>query len=209
MTTTPVLEARQLTCVRSGRTLFRELEFGLAAGEIVQVEGDNGAGKTSLLRILCGLTLPRDGGVYWLGTAIHGCRAEYHRNLLYSGHYPGIKEELTPLENLRFFHALGGHRGGSEQLEEALDTVGLYGFEDVPVRTLSAGQRRRVALARLWLADARLWILDEPFTAIDRQGIARLETRLAEHAAGGGMVILTSHQPLHLPAASVRSLHLK
>lgn len=209
MTTTAALEARQLTCVRSGRLLFRELDLAVARGEIWQVEGENGAGKTSLLRILCGLTLPREGGVYWAGTEIRACRAEYHRNLLYSGHYPGIKEELTPLENLRFFYALGGHRGGDALLEEVLDTVGLFGFEDVPVRTLSAGQRRRVGLARLWLADAPLWILDEPFTAIDRQGVARLESRLAEHAAGGGMVILTSHQPLHLPAASVRSLNLK
>ncbi len=205
----PRLEARELSCVRAGRTLFEALELCLEAGQILQIEGANGAGKTSLLRILCGLTQPQEGAVYWAGSDIRKCRSEYYQKLLYIGHSPGIKEELTALENLRFFRALGGHSGTDLTLEEALDQVGLYGYEEVPVRTLSAGQRRRVALARLWLNGDGLWVLDEPFTAIDQDGIHNLEARLADHARNGGMVALTSHQTLHLAASSVRHLNLR
>ena len=206
---TPRLAARGLTCVRAGRTLFENLDLDLAPGELLQVEGENGAGKTSLLRILCGLTQARDGVVTWDDGDIRDYRPEYHAQLLYIGHYPGIKEELTPLENLRFFRALGGHGADDSVLEAALDTGGLFGYEDVPVRTLSAGQRRRAALARLWLSTATLWILDEPFTAIDRAGVERLEARLAEHTHDGGMAVLTSHQALHLQASAIRHLSLQ
>lgn len=203
-----LLEGRGLTCVRDLRTLFRDLDLALTAGEVLQVEGANGAGKTSLLRILCGLAEPRRGAVYWRGEEIRRCRPLYHRQLLYIGHQPGVKDELTPLENLRFFRALGGHGGERAVQEEALNQVGLYGFEDTPVRTLSAGQRRRVALARLWLSTAPLWILDEPFTAIDQYGVRHLEDRLAQHAEAGGLAVIASHQPLRLPAGQVRQLRL-
>ncbi len=203
-----MLEGRALTCVRDGRTLFEDLDCRLKRGEVLRVEGANGAGKTSLLRILCGLALPRDGVVRWHGEDIHRCRWEYHRHLLYIGHYPGIKEELTALENLRFFRSLGGYAGDREAQEAALDKIGLYGYEDVPVRALSAGQRRRVALARLWLSTASLWILDEPFTAIDKEGIRHLEERLADHVKKGGMVAITSHQALGLEGCHVRRLGL-
>lgn len=203
-----MLESRDLCCVRDRRVLFEDLNLRLEPGDILQVEGPNGAGKTSLLRILCGLSQPQAGAVYWSGADIRGCRAEYHRELLYNGHSPGIKEELTALENLRFFRTLGGHVAVSSQIEEALDRMGLYGYEDVEVRALSAGQRRRVGLARLWLSTARLWVLDEPFTAIDREGIRNLENRLAEHAEGGGMAVLTTHQALHRGKIPIRHLRL-
>ncbi len=202
------LEGRGLGCARDGRTLFRDLDLSLAGGEVLQVEGANGAGKTTLLKVLCGLVQPQAGEVHWRGEDIVRCRSGYHAELLYIGHSPGIKDELTAVENLRFFRSLGDHAAVDEALEEALEAVSLFGYEDVPVRALSAGQRRRVALSRLWLSEAPLWVLDEPFTAIDRRGVTNLEARLAAHAAAGGLALLTSHQPLHLEAVDVRRLGL-
>lgn len=203
------IEAEGLSCVRDARTLFKQLSFELSAGEIIQIEGDNGSGKTSLLRILCGLALPSEGTVRWNQANIRRCRIEYNASLIYIGHQPGLKEELTALENLRFYSALAGHTNTRSELEHALDQVGLYGFEDVPVRSLSAGQRRRVALARLWLNNSPFWILDEPFTALDRGGIENLESRISEHIRSGGMAILTSHQTLDLPNTELRSIQLQ
>ena len=203
-----MLEGRALACVRDGRTLFENLDCRVKRGEVLRLEGANGAGKTSLLRILCGLALPRRGVVRWNGEDIRHRRGEYHEQLLYIGHCPGIKEELTPLENLRFLRSLGGHAGDREVQEAALHIIGLCGYEDVPVRVLSAGQRRRVALARLWLSGASLWILDEPFTAIDREGIRHLEARLADHVKRGGMLVITSHQSSRLEGCHVRRLGL-
>ncbi len=204
-----MLVGEGLTCVRDGRTLFARLNLSLEPGDVLQVQGLNGAGKTSLLRILCGLTLPREGTVYWGGNDIRQDRTEYHRELLYIGHNPGIKQELTALENLHFFRCLGGHTSDTTQLSEALDQVGLFGYEQTLVRNLSAGQRRRVALARLWLTSAPMWILDEPFTAIDRKGIHNLENRIAAHANDDGIVILTTHQPLDLAGCRLRHLDLQ
>lgn len=192
------LVTRELGCVRGYRRLFEHLELHLHPGEILLVEGQNGAGKTSLLRLLCGLALPTEGEVYWQGEPLLQCRAEFHQALLYLGHQPGVKLELSPRENLRFLASLQGLQPDPDDLDEILDTVGLYGFETIPARALSAGQRRRIALARLWFAKQTLWILDEPFTAIDRTGVGRLETRLMAHAAQGGMAVLTSHQALSL-----------
>ncbi len=202
------LSAEGLSCIRDGRALFRRLSLAVAPGEVVQVRGDNGAGKTSLLRILCGLTQPQEGTVFWRGQDIRRCRLDYHGALLYIGHAPALKEELSPLENLTFYRALGDHVGSPTELEQALDAMGLYGFEEVAVRTLSAGQRRRAALARLWLSPAPLWVLDEPFTALDAKGIRNLEARLTAHADGGGSILLTSHQPVHLDGRVVRHLEL-
>ncbi|EHI8787379.1 cytochrome c biogenesis heme-transporting ATPase CcmA [Salmonella enterica] len=186
-----MLEARDLYCERDERTLFRGLSFTVEAGEWVQVTGGNGAGKTTLLRLLTGLARPDGGEVYWQGEPLRRVRDSFHRSLLWIGHQPGIKTRLTARENLHFFHP-----GDGARLPEALAQAGLAGFEDVPVAQLSAGQQRRVALARLWLTRAALWVLDEPFTAIDVNGVARLTRRMAAHTAQGGMVILTTHQPL-------------
>ncbi|WP_119002579.1 cytochrome c biogenesis heme-transporting ATPase CcmA [Salmonella enterica] len=224
-----MLEARDLYCERDERTLFRGLSFTVDAGEWVQVTGGNGAGKTTLLRLLTGLARPDggevywqgepgkttllrlltglarpDGGeVYWQGEPLRRVRDSFHRSLLWIGHQPGIKSRLTARENLHFFHP-----GDGARLPEALAQAGLAGFEDVPVARLSAGQQRRVALARLWLTRAALWVLDEPFTAIDVNGVARLTRRMAAHTAQGGMVILTTHQPLPGAADTVRRLVL-
>jgi heme exporter protein A len=198
------LRVEELCCIRDQRVLFKNLNFQLHSGECLQVEGLNGTGKTSLLRILCGLLSPQAGQIYWQDEAIHDNRPHYHSDLLYIGHTPGLKDELSPLQNLAFYTALNRY---SQRFNTALEQVGLFGYEDVPVRSLSAGQKRRVALARLWLSDAPLWILDEPLTAIDSDGVTHLEARLTQHCAQGGCIALTSHQTLNLPG--LRQLRLQ
>ncbi|ECG8258426.1 cytochrome c biogenesis heme-transporting ATPase CcmA [Salmonella bongori] len=199
-----MLEARELHCERDERTLFCGLSFTVGAGEWVQITGGNGAGKTTLLRLLAGLARPDSGGVYWQGDPLHRVRDSYHQNLLWIGHQPGIKTRLSALENLRFYH----HDGNTAQCLEALAQAGLAGYEDIPVNQLSAGQQRRVALARLWLTRASLWILDEPFTAIDVNGVERLTRRMAQHVGQGGSVMLTTHQPLNAAADKIRRIAL-
>ncbi len=198
-----MLEAHNLSCIRDDHALFAHLSLTLSAGELLQVEGANGAGKTSLLRILAGLSQPERGQVCWQGQPIGRCRDRYQSSLLYLGHKPGIKAGLTPLENLAFLHQVP-----EAALWQALACVGLAGYEDLPAGQLSAGQQRRVALARLWLSRASLWILDEPFTALDQAGSTALLARLCAHAEGGGLLLLTSHQPLDLPAKRLRRLAL-
>ena len=199
-----MLEVRELLCERDERTLFSGLSFTLNAGEWVQITGSNGAGKTTLLRLLTGLSRPDAGEVLWQGQPLHQVRDSYHQNLLWIGHQPGIKTRLTALENLHFYH----RDGDTAQCLEALAQAGLAGFEDIPVNQLSAGQQRRVALARLWLTRATLWILDEPFTAIDVNGVDRLTQRMALHTEQGGIVILTTHQPLNVAESKIRRISL-
>ena len=199
-----MLEARELLCERDERTLFSGLSFTLNAGEWVQITGSNGAGKTTLLRLLTGLSRPDAGEVLWQGQPLHQVRDSYHQNLLWIGHQPGIKTRLTALENLHFYH----RDGDTAQCLEALAQAGLAGFEDIPVNQLSAGQQRRVALARLWLTRATLWILDEPFTAIDVNGVDRLTQRMAQHTEQGGIVIPTTHQPLNVAENKIRRISL-
>lgn len=190
-----MLELRKLGCERDGRQLFAGLDLQVYPGDIVQVEGPNGSGKTSLLRILTTVSRDYQGAMLWRGQSFTDGRLDYLNHLLYLGHLPGIKKALTPRENLQWFSGMNaGHN--QVQIEEALESVGLYGFENVPSYGLSAGQHRRVALARLYLTPAQVWVLDEPFTAIDKQGVANLERLLAEHALGGGSVILTTHQDM-------------
>ncbi|CNI64536.1 MULTISPECIES: cytochrome c biogenesis heme-transporting ATPase CcmA [Yersinia] len=202
-----MLEAKNLTCIRDERSLFQQLSFSVAAGEIVQVEGQNGAGKTSLLRILAGLADADVGQVNWLGENIRRDRARYHQDLLFLGHQPGIKSVLTPFENLAFYQSVF-QQVDSAAIWQALSQVGLVGYEDLPVSQLSAGQQRRVALARLWLSKAPLWILDEPLTAIDKQGVSTLLALFVAHAAKGGMVLLTTHQDLDAVGQHVRKIRL-
>ena len=180
----PLLVARSLSLLRGGRELFNDLSFAVQPGQLWQVDGPNGAGKTSLIRILCGLS--RYG---YEGTV------ERHVPLLYLGHHAAVKALLTPRENLAL-HTSGVERYSDQQIEAALSSVGLYGYEDVPSHTLSAGQHRRVNLARLFLSRSPLWLLDEPFTAIDKEGVAKLEDLLQSHVERGGSVVMTSHQVL-------------
>jgi heme exporter protein A len=203
----PLLEARDLECVRDERILFTGLSFSVTPGEVVQIEGDNGSGKTSLLRILSGLALAESGEVLWQGAPLHRVRSDYFANLAWLGHAHGVKLELNPLENLRVARALKRPRGDVD-LEEALAAVGLAGFEDVPARMLSAGQCRRVALARLLVTRAQVWILDEPFTAIDRRGVRDIEDLVTRHTAAGGVALLTTHQMARLERCKVVSIRL-
>ena len=197
--TSSFLEGIALACERDGRLLFEGLELRVQAGDMLQVSGPNGSGKSSLLRLLAGLMQPSDGEVRLAGRLLAEQHIELARNLLWLGHAAGIKGLLTAEENLAWLCAL--HRPASrEAIAEALGAVGLRGFEDVPCHTLSAGQQRRVALARLYLDAAPLWILDEPFTALDKQGVNQFELHLAQHCQQGGMVVLTTHHQLaHKP----------
>ena len=182
----PFLEARDLSVERGGRMLFEGFSMRVAAGELIHLRGVNGAGKTTLLRILAGLSR-------------YGYEGQVQRTepCCYLGHHPAVKGLLSCRENIAW-HPGGEAPGEDRDIDAALARVGLYGYEDVPVAQLSAGQQRRVNLARLYLTQRRLWLLDEPFTAIDVDGVADLSAHLAAHAASGGAVILTSHQPLQV-----------
>lgn len=194
----PLLQAVNLQCERDKRILFRELSFSILPGTVTRVEGPNGSGKTTLLRILAGLNDAWTGGLNWCGASIAGQREAFLRNMLYLGHRPGIKPLLTPMENLRAL--MVGRRPVSDAaLGQALEGTGLRGFENIPCRNLSAGQQRRVALARLLVADEPLWLLDEVFTAIDADGVKALEALLQQRAAEGGAVLVTTHHDLALP----------
>ncbi len=205
-----MLEAQGLGAVRGDRRLFAGLNFSLDGGELLYVHGPNGSGKTTLLRMLCGLVMPADGEVRWRGETIRRLGDEYRRELLYLGHTVALKDDLTGLENLRIAAALHGAAVHEAQAGEALAALGLTGFEDLPVRVLSQGQKRRVALARLQLSlqlgRACLWILDEPFTALDKAAIGVLEAVLAAHLEGGGIVVLTTHQEVALTAGVTKEI---
>ncbi|WP_315917398.1 cytochrome c biogenesis heme-transporting ATPase CcmA [Vibrio fluvialis] len=203
-----MLEVKNLTAIRDERVLFEGLSFTIQSGELVQIEGRNGTGKTTLLRIVTGLGDRDDGEIHWNNVNIEADRDSYHQELLFLGHQTGVKRELTALENLRFYQAAHAVGTQEEDLYQALTQVGLAGREDVPVAQLSAGQQRRVALARLWLSRQKLWILDEPLTAIDKQGVKVLEALFLQHAEQGGIVVLTTHQDMFADNPKLRKIKL-
>jgi len=203
-----MLEVNNLECIRGDRTLFSGLEFSLATGELLHLQGHNGSGKTSLLRTLCGLIAPSQGSVHWKGKNIRRQRDEFAADMLFLGHLNGIKADLTAVENLRILCKLDGLDVSDENLWQILEKMGLYGQEDLPVRVLSQGQRRRVSLARLLLSKAPLWLLDEPFTSLDKPAVDLLQTVIAEHIKDNGMVMLTTHQEVALTTGEVRQLRL-
>jgi len=204
--TSPLISAKNLTCIREERILFEQLNINICPGDIVQIEGANGTGKTSLLRILAGLSQPYEGNILFKDQNINKSRDVFYQNLLYLGHLPGVKGEMSAQENLEFNLALQGL--DSTTAEATLNEVNLLGFEDALASHLSAGQHRRIALARLWQSKAPIWILDEPFTAIDKLGVKKLEQLFVQHAQQGGCVILTTHQDLSLPVDSVKKITL-
>lgn len=203
-----MLEVSNLTAIRDERVLFENLTFSIQPGELVQIEGRNGTGKTTLLRIVTGLGDKEEGEILWKGEQIDKSRDEFHQDLLFLGHQTGVKRELTAFENLSFYQSVHQESSSQEAIFQALAKVGLAGREDVPVAQLSAGQQRRVALARLWLSKQVLWILDEPLTAIDKQGVKVLEALFAHHAENGGIVILTTHQDMFADSPKLRKIKL-
>ena len=203
-----MLEASQLECIRGDRRLFSGLDFSLAGGELLYLHGHNGSGKTTLLRTICGLIAPSAGEVRWKGRNIRRQRDEFAADVVYIGHKNGIKDDLTGIENLRIACRLDGMALSEAQAWDALEAIGLRGHEDLPVRVLSQGQKRRVALARLLVNEAPLWVLDEPFTALDKAAVQLLQTVIRDHVSAGGMAILTTHQEVELTSGEVKRLRL-
>ena len=198
------LQGTDLSCIRDDRILFEGLSFELVSGQVLLLEGKNGSGKTSLLRILCGFREPDAGQVWWCGEAIDD--SQYYADMAYVGHLDGVKKELTVLENLKVSLALG--QSGQYSIQQALIKVHLTDYDEVLVQALSAGQKRRLSLARLLITKNSLWILDEPFTSLDKQGIALIETLMSEHCASGGMIVLTSHHDIELHDVAVQRINL-
>jgi len=201
---TAVLEAHRLTCFRGGRMLFRDLDLSVAAGEMLEIHGPNGSGKTTLLRVLSALTEPESGEIRWRGRPLRGQRESYLASLRYVGHQDGVKLALSVRENLEVAARLGGGSGA----ESAIHRFGLSAVAETPARALSAGQRRRTALARLLLGPAPLWLLDEPFTALDEDGARLMQELLARQLDDGGAVLLSTHRPLSDGTARHRRLEL-
>jgi heme exporter protein A len=199
----PILQAVDLGCTRGSRRLFQGLDFSVTAGEALRVQGENGVGKTSLLRILAGLSQPAEGQVRWRDQPLTKRNEEYSRELVFLGHANALKEELSPVQNLRAALALAGVACDERTVRDSLAQEGLSAAADFPVQWLSQGQRRRVALTRLALSGAqRLWILDEPFSALDPAAVQRVGDRIARHIAQGGLVVFTTHQEVRLDAVS-------
>lgn len=195
------LQACQLACTRGERELFQQLDMEVTPGDAVRVAGANGSGKTSLLRMLCGLSAPAAGEVRWHGRPIRAMREEFGSQLIYLGHGNGVKDDLAAWENVVVAATLGGEAVSRDAAYDALERLGLGAQADLPTRALSQGQRKRVALARLHLSTAQpLWILDEPFTALDHAAVAALCATLDRHLSGGGMAIYTTHQEIRLAA---------
>ena len=197
MSQAPLLSVENLAFERDDSCLFSAVDFTLDSGDVLQIEGANGSGKTTLLRLLTGSLQPSVGEISYLGQALSECRYNYLSDMLYIGHQPAVKLNLSAEENLRWMVATAA-QSNDLSIKDALTQLGLAGYSDIPCYALSAGQHRRVALARLLISQARLWYLDEPFTSIDKQGVAFLQSCLQQHVAEGGAVVLSTHQDLAL-----------
>lgn len=204
----PQLEARAVHLWRGEKHLLRGVSFALYSGELLQVVGPNGVGKTSLLRCVAGLLPTESGEIVWQGRQLPAGRDEFDRELAYLAHVNGLKAELTALENLRYGVSIR-RDVTTEELRETLQLLRIEACADLPVRALSAGQKRRVALARVMLTRASLWILDEPITNLDKAGIALFESRISEHMRAGGMILTAAHQLLLDGYPGTRTLELR
>lgn len=202
------LDARRLSARRGHATLFRDIGFALREREALVVTGPNGSGKTTLLRMLAGLTAPAEGEIRWRGAPMHPFDARLRDEVIFNGHLPALKDELTPAENLAAWIALDDRPAPTDAIAAALDAVALQLQRSLPVRVLSQGQRRRIGLARLRLTRRPLWILDEPLTALDAEGAEALGELLTAHLNDGGLLVAASHQPLPLAVERIRSLAL-
>ena len=203
-----MLEVINLTCVRGTRRLFKELSFSAESGELVELRGPNGSGKTSLLRILCGLAMPAAGEVRWNGTGIRSLSEEYFGAVAYLGHQNAVKDELTAIENLRISSAVCGYALDKKEAQEILKRVGLTQQQNLPARVLSAGQRRRLGMTRLLTSKARLWILDEVLTSLDDAAMNLSREFISEHLKQDGIAIVATHQDLGLAAPRFQRLQL-
>jgi heme exporter protein A len=203
-----MLEAINLTCIRGTRRLFRDLNFAVEPGDLIELRGPNGSGKTSLLRILCGLAGPAAGEVLWDGKNIRSLGEEYFSSVAYLGHQNAVKDELSAIENLRIASAVAGNALNKSEAREVLARVGLTQQQNLPTRALSAGQRRRLAMTRLLTAKAKLWILDEVLTSLDDTAINLSRQFIGDHLKDGGMAIVATHQDLNLSAPRVLRLQL-
>jgi heme exporter protein A len=202
------LSAENLVGVRGDKLLFEHINFSVSNGTVLYLQGANGSGKTTLLRTVCGLSKPYEGSVKWGGEDIYALAEDYYKHVLYIGHLPGIKEDLTAVENLQFSLALAGTEVSLSRASEVLNMLGLTNRLNLPTRVLSQGQKRRVALARLWLQDLPLWILDEPFTALDTHAAGLLKQRIEAFANDGGMVMMTTHQEVNMNVPRFEQLRL-
>ena len=209
MTTSPTLTLSKLGCTKGGRLLFKDLDCTLQAGHWLYVTGANGVGKTSLLRMLCGLALVESGDILWNNVPIAAQRDSYRQDLCYLGHLNALQESMSVQENLLFTSALGGVALAEQEARSVLARFGLRGRSQQLVRHLSQGQKRRVALSRLALSPARLWVLDEPYVAMDEAGIQMLSELIASHLDRGGLAVLTSHQRVPVGAHPAQLLELK
>lgn len=203
-----MLQGINLACVRGDRELFKDINFSVEAGCLMQVSGPNGSGKTSLLRMLCGLSNPAAGEIRWRNTPVRSLDGEYFADMTYIGHLSGTKDDLTVSENLRISSALAGVEISLSQATEALAFIGLGGRDNLPVKVLSQGQRRRVALARLLVCKTSVWILDEPLVALDVVAVQLIKEVLERHLQQGGIVVMTTHQEIDIAASSKMQLHL-
>lgn len=207
------LNVNNLGCIRGERVLFKHLSFQLVSGKLLYIQGENGSGKTTLLRTLSGLSLPAVGNILWNNQEIKSLAEDYYGRVLYIGHLASIKDELTPIENIQFSLSLSGYTADRSQAIGALETLGIARCANLPTRVLSQGQKRRIALAQLWLQDTPqrtpLWILDEPFTALDINMINTLTEHIEKYVTNGGMVIFTSHQLPSFNVSLIDNLELR
>lgn len=203
-----MLDVTNLTCVRGDRRLFSDLNFAVTSGKVIEVRGPNGSGKTSLLRIICGLASPASGEVRWNETNIQTLGEDYFGSVAYVAHQNGVKDELSVIENLLFSTAVAGARISRQQANTILERVGLERQRDLPVRFMSAGQRRRLAMSRLLAGAAPLWVLDEVTSSLDEEGLALAAEMISEHLASGGLAVISAHQDFGLDPASITRIEL-